>query len=272
MLKVAMPFREAVSFSSSCQKARVISERWAADNLFCPNCPSNKLSATPPNTKAIDFVCPDCAALFQLKSQASPIGEKIVDAGYDAMIQSINSGRVPNLLILHYEKVTWTAQNLILVPHYAFSASAIQKRNPLAATARRAGWVGCNILLSNIPPSARISVVVNGAFLKPSFVRNRYNCLKPLERLPTKLRGWALDVLRLIQANGWTEFTTCQAYSFEAALKRLYPSNKHIKEKIRQQLQVLRDQGILLQAERGCLANRHLPSTCSLQLSRLQKC
>lgn len=251
MLTASMSPSLAGPFKSASQSARVISEHWAANNLFCPNCPSNQLSATPTNTQAIDFICPDCSALFQLKNKASRIGECIPDAGYNAMVKSINSGRVPNLLILHYDRTTWTAKNLMLVPHYAFSVSAIQKRKPLAETARRAGWVGCNILLRNIPRSARINVIVDSTFLEPSSVRNCYDRLRPLEKLSPVQRGWTIDMLRLIQAQGWIEFTTNQAYSCEDTLKSLYPSNKHIKEKIRQQLQVLRDQGLLIQTERG---------------------
>lgn len=41
------------------------------------------------------------------------------------------------------------------------------------------------------------------------------------------------------------EFTLPEMYSFEEELKRIHPRNKHIKPKIRQQLQILRDKGIL---------------------------
>jgi len=41
----------------------------------------------------------------------------------------------------------------------AFPPSAIIKRNPLAPTARRAGWIGCNIALNRIPFEARIAIV-----------------------------------------------------------------------------------------------------------------
>jgi len=44
--------------------------------------------------------------------------------------------------------------------YFAFPASAIIKRPPLALTARRAGWVGCNFDLRHIPADARISIVV----------------------------------------------------------------------------------------------------------------
>ena len=49
-------------------------------------------------------------------------------------------------------------KNLFLVPGH-FSASAIERRMELGPSARRAGWVGCNILLNRLPPEARIYAV-----------------------------------------------------------------------------------------------------------------
>lgn len=46
-------------------------------------------------------------------------------------------------------------------------------------------------------------------------------------------------------------FTNDDIYVFEPDLARLYPDNHHIQPKIRQQLQVLRDRGLLKQPQRG---------------------
>jgi len=40
-------------------------------------------------------------------------------------------------------------------------------------------------------------------------------------------------------------------YAFTRELEKLHPGNDHVKEKIRQQLQVLRDAGLLLHLGRG---------------------
>jgi len=40
-------------------------------------------------------------------------------------------------------------------------------------------------------------------------------------------------------------FTLNDINKFENHLKKIYPSNKHIKDKIRQQLQLLRDLGLI---------------------------
>jgi type II restriction enzyme len=46
-------------------------------------------------------------------------------------------------------------------------------------------------------------------------------------------------------------FTNEDIHAFESDLAKLYPGNRHIRDKIRQQLQVLRDRGLLKQPARG---------------------
>jgi type II restriction enzyme len=46
-------------------------------------------------------------------------------------------------------------------------------------------------------------------------------------------------------------FTTAEVYAFTRELEKLHPDNRHIRDKIRQQLQVLRDMGFLVHIERG---------------------
>ena len=58
-------------------------------------------------------------------------------------------------------------------------------------------------------------------------------------------RGWILDVLRCVNKIEGRDFTLKQMYAFETQLAEKHPENHHIKDKIRQQLQLLRDKGIL---------------------------
>lgn len=58
-------------------------------------------------------------------------------------------------------------------------------------------------------------------------------------------RGWTLDVLNTIGTLGKREFELPEIYALEGSLKKLHPENHHIQPKIRQQLQVLRDHGLL---------------------------
>ena len=153
---------------------------------------------------------------------------------------------------MHYDLPSWSVRDLLLVPSFAFPCSAIVKRSPLAATARRAGWVGCNIALNRIPIDARIPVVKEGAVMPAKEVRAQYQRGKQLVGdLTIKQRGWTLDVLNAVRRLGKSEFTTAEMYSLTRELETLHPDNRHVKDKIRQQLQVLRDRGFLSQVERG---------------------
>lgn len=249
-----MPAHLAQGYKSPAQIARVVSESWGLDNLYCANCQSPSLTPAPNNTAAYDYICPRCELRFQLKSKSSRIGDRIVDAAYSAMMRAILEDRTPNLYALHYNRISWQVRNLILVPHFAFSLSAIEKRPPLAPGARRAGWVGCNIVLKNIPPDARINLVSDGVAIPPQQVRESFQRIKPLEEIGAKQRGWTLDVLRIVRSLGKREFSNSDVYAFAPQLERLHPDNRHVKDKIRQQLQVLRDRGWLVQVARGLWA------------------
>ncbi len=64
-------------------------------------------------------------------------------------------------------------------------------------------------------------------------------------------RGWLIEVMKCIDAIGQPAFVLDDVYAFEDRLTILYPSNQNIRPKIRQQLQVLRDQGYLQFIGRG---------------------
>lgn len=243
-MNLALP-RPPVRYKSPAQRARVLTEPWALENLFCPNCPSPRLHPTDTGTEAIDFLCPDCEEPFQLKSQSHSFGRKIVDAAYDSMMRAIRRDATPNLVALQYNQDAWRVVNVLLFPRFVFTASAIEKRPPLGPNARRAGWIGCNILLDAFPGEARIPIVLNGAVSSPARVRQLYRNLEPLAKLKVEKRGWTLDVLRAVESLNKREFTLDDAYSAETHLSRLHPANRHIRPKIRQQLQVLRDLGFL---------------------------
>jgi type II restriction enzyme len=233
-----------IGYSSNSQIARVLTESWLARTMYCPACQSDKLSATQANTPSVDFTCPSCSLDYQLKSTKSPIKNRVVDSGYDAMIRAIRNDRTPNLFLLQYSPA-WLVANLYLIPSFFLIESAIEKRKPLSTTARRAGWVGCNIILTNIPEDGRIAVVEDGVAKKRSEVRDRFARIRPFAELPVSLRGWTLDVLNVVRKLRKTEFSLAEIYEFDGSLARAHPQNNNVRPKIRQQLQVLRDLGYL---------------------------
>jgi type II restriction enzyme len=244
--RLVLPTGHFVNYKSLSQRARVATEAWGSDNFYCPNCTENHLNCTPPNTPTVDYFCRECKSAFQLKSQGSRLSFRIVDAAYGSMRDAIRSNRTPNLFVMHYDRKEWSVSNVILVPSFAFSMSAIEKRKALGPKARRAGWVGCNILLGRIPADAKIPIVTEGRTISSSEVRAQYARLRPLETLSSENRGWTLNVLNAVRGLGTSHFALSDVYALESSLGQLYPHNQHVREKIRQQLQVLRDIGLLV--------------------------
>jgi type II restriction enzyme len=241
----------ATAYTSGSQKARNVTEAWGADNFYCPNCSSPKLDWLTRNTKANDYCCPNCEFWFQLKSQKTRIGDSITDGAYSAMMEAIQNDRTPNFFFMQYELATWSVKNLLLVPHFAFPPSAIIERKPLSPTARRAGWIGCNIALNRIPIEARISLVTERQIISEKEVREKFKKVKPLKEISVAQRGWTLDVLSIVRRLGKPEFTNEEVYAFTRELEKLHPDNRHVRDKIRQQLQVLRDTGFLIHVSRS---------------------
>ncbi len=66
-----------------------------------------------------------------------------------------------------------------------------------------------------------------------------------------RTRGWLADVLVAVRKLEKETFTLADAYAFENELSSLHPDNKHIRPKIRQQLQVLRDHDVIEFLDRG---------------------
>ncbi len=52
-------------------------------------------------------------------------------------------------------------------------------------------------------------------------------------------------MLQVVQSLGKLEFTLADVYAHADALAKLHPNNAHVRAKSRQQLQVLRDLGLL---------------------------
>ena len=272
-MNLSMTGEHAAKYTSGAQRAGKVTEAWGADNFYCPNCSSPKLDWLKPNTKANDYRCPNCGFWYQLKSQKTRIGSSITDGAYGAMMEAIRNDRTPNFFFLHYDLATWRVRNILLVPSFAFPESAIIRRKPLAVTARRAGWVGCNIALGRIPLEARIAVVTDNKAVSEREVCAQYKRVKPLKEIPVKQRGWTLDVLNIVRrlveerrhairparedTRPTGEFTNEDVYAFERELERLHPDNRHIKDKIRQQLQVLRDAGLLEHSGKGVWRESH---------------
>jgi type II restriction enzyme len=166
------------------------------------------------------------------------------------MKKAVLADRTAKLLVMHYDLTAWCVRNVMRVPHLAFSLSVVECRAPLPATARRAGWIGCNVLLGQIPQPAPIPIVTNGEFQSRGKIREAYKRLRPLEKLQIEKPGRTLAVLNVVRSLG-IEFKLPELYAHSEELAKLHPENHHVDEKTRQQLQELRDMGIFKFVEPG---------------------
>lgn len=251
-LTMKLGFEEAqAAYSSGSQNARVWTERWVSDWAFCPNCGNNKINQLPVNSPVADFLCGACSEQFELKSQKTRFGPRVVDGAFRTMCERLASADNPNLFLLNYDLSRLAVTNLFVVPKHFFVREIIEQRKPLAPTARRANWVGCNILLKNIPDSGKIFFVRDSVPQPKELVLAQWKNTLFLRDTGSEARGWLIEVMKCVELLGKREFELDDVYAFEERLRKIYPGNKNVRPKIRQQLQVLRDKGYLEFLSRG---------------------
>lgn len=238
------------SYKSKAQKIRVMSESWVGSNMFCPCCGNAHIFELKNNEPVADMKCDNCGGIFELKSKEGRVGKKINDGAYVTMIERITSATNPELFVMQYSS-DYMVTDLILVPKFFFIPQIIEKRKPLAPTARRAGWTGCNILYAEIPQQGKISIIKNGLVNAPGEVVDNYARIKKLETSNMDVRSWLLDVLNCVNSIKTNEFCLQEVYACIEILQEKHPNNHHVEAKIRQQLQFLRDKGFIEFLGRG---------------------
>lgn len=238
-------------YKSPSQKIRVLTEDWVNNEVFCPSCGA-RINRYENNHPVADFYCPTCKEDYELKGKGRRFSNKIIDGSYKTVIERLKSNLIPNLFLLSYNPQNYEVLNFYAIPKYFFVPQVIEKRNPLSKTARRADWVGCNIILDNIPKTGRIFYVKDSVILPHKAVREEWQKTLFLKEEPkVKERGWTIDIMNCIEKLEKKEFKLTEVYDFENELKRKHPHNLHIRDKIRQQLQILRDSSYLEFLGRG---------------------
>jgi type II restriction enzyme len=162
-------------FTSQSQSARVWSESWVRREVYCPNCGQSNIEKYENNRPVADFFCAFCREEFELKSQKRQFGVKVLDGAFRSMRERLAASNNPNLMLLNYDLKQFSVTNLFVVPKHFFVQEIIERRPPLAASARRAGWIGCNILLNHIPDAGKIFLVCNGQPLPREDVLTKWN-------------------------------------------------------------------------------------------------
>jgi type II restriction enzyme len=241
----------AKSYSSQAQRIRVMTEHWVNRFAFCPNC-GNVLSQFGNNKPVADFYCKNCSEEYELKSKNGEVGKKIVDGAYSTMIARLNSENNPNFFFLTYDSSSLEIRNFLTIPKYFFVPEIIEERKALSPLARRAGWIGCNIVMSNIPELGKIFYVQNGIPKSRGEVLEKWNKTEFVKSTHgIEAKGWLLDVLVCVERIKKKEFSLEDVYAFERYLQAKHPENNNVRAKVRQQLQVLRDKGVIEFLGRG---------------------
>lgn len=150
-----------------------------------------------------------------------------------------------------YNTIDWCVKDFLIIPKHYFVSDIIEKRKPLSDLAKRAGWIGCNILLNKIPTSGHIYLVRNSKIIEKSLVIEKWKETDFLQSINQNSKGWLIEILNCINLIPSQTFKLEDIYKFVPELKIKYPENNFIKDKIRQQLQVLRDKGLVDFVSRG---------------------
>ncbi len=241
----------ASNYTSVSQKARILTEDWVSRNMFCPSCGNEHINSLANNSPVADFQCASCKNEYELKSKSGKVSTKITDGAYSTMLERITSNQNPHLFVMEYLKSSLAVKNFLMIPNYFFVPEIIEKRKPLAETARRAGWVGCNILVKDVPQQGRIHIISNGQLIHKEIVLEKVETTRALATKDISSRGWLLDTLSCINHIVQDEFTLNDIYKYEKELAYKHPDNNNVQAKIRQQLQLLRDKGFIQFVGRG---------------------
>lgn len=248
-LNLYSPFADG--YNSNSQKVRVLTENWVDKYIFCPSC-GLAVQNYENNKPVADFYCLKCNEDYELKSKKDTMGKKIVDGAFGTMIERLQSHSNPNFFFLNYDNHTYDVKNFVVIPKHFFTPEIIEKRKPLSDTAKRSGWIGCNILLESIPESGKIFYIKNNEWQSKDKIIDEWNRTSFLDDFSNlKAKGWLLDILKCIELLKREIISLHDLYEFEAYLKSKHPENNNIQAKIRQQLQILRDKNYLIFEGRG---------------------
>lgn len=228
----------------------MLSESWFARNAYCLACDADSVEQTRANTRATDFVCSKCRQRYELKTFHRRPHGSLVDGAFAPMMERINAGTAPTLCLLERTE-EWQIRSLTAIHSSFLVSEVIEERPPLKPTAKRHGFVGCNIRLDHIASDGEIAVVSRGVIQPVAEVRAQFQRFLPLAKKSAEQRGWTLLTLRMVRELQKNSFNLHDLYAMEKDFAKAYPQNRHIRDKIRQQLQILRDLGVLAFEERG---------------------
>ena len=214
-------------YKSASQQVRGMTESWLGQNAYCPNCGRQPITQFENNRPVADFYCQDCAEQFELKSKSGQsAGRSVADGAYQTMIERIQSEQN-------------AVRQLVLIPkHFVTTAMIVPRKQGIP---NRPNYIMCSMNIGSLPESGKILLINQGQAIPPETVFKQWRQYLFLRQQKTEKKGWLLAIMKCADRLP-EKFSLKQMYEFETELSAQFPENKHIKDKIRQQLQILRDQ------------------------------
>ena len=137
-----------------------LSEDFIYEHFRCLDCGS-RISKERPGTKCFDHTCMGCGKKYQTKGRAKSLNalKNCIDKGqfrasgskYKTRLNSVRN-RECDFICVFYQKKDGVADSLtgiLHVPAHKITEDHVIPCKPLKPSARRAGWQGCNILMSS---------------------------------------------------------------------------------------------------------------------------
>jgi type II restriction enzyme len=149
-------------------------------------------------------------------------------------------------MMLMYYSQAWRVQRLVAIhPVFLTPAVVVKRHKPHIRPKTGVKYQMCDLNLSFIPADGKIVLVQDGEVRPQQQARRLFKESLRFADVPLAKRGWAALVLSAIRKIGKTHFTLNEVYAFEKQMHGAYPQNNHVRPKIRQQLQELRDLGYI---------------------------
>lgn len=168
----------AEGFASRSQIARLWTETWAEQYLYCLNCPADELGALPAGTKVADLQCYSCSMRYQVKGKNGRFGATIQSSAYAPLLEAARTGSMPGYVLIEYDPRFHIVVFVDAIHGEDIGEDRIIPRRPLSDTARRVRWQGCVINITGLDD--RRVRIVQPAGLERGVVRKRWRgtCLR----------------------------------------------------------------------------------------------
>jgi hypothetical protein len=137
-----------------------LSEDFIYEHFRCLDCGS-RISKERPGTKCLDHICVGCGKKYQTKGETKSPNAlkncirkgqfKTNGSAYKTRLNSVRN-RVCDFICVFYQKKDGVANSLtgiLHIPAHKITEDHVIPCKPLSSSARRAGWQGCNILMSS---------------------------------------------------------------------------------------------------------------------------